>query len=91
MAQAIKHQWARAFKIWIINFKRCIKNQYKNFGYAQGHRQAIVILGSGRRLGALDLPEYQHQDTSSTAMERVHLGDRLVKQAKLPILVAGGA
>ncbi len=40
--------------------KDASKTQYKNLGYAKGHRQAIVILGSGRRLGALDLTEYQH-------------------------------
>lgn len=72
------------------------KNQLEGKSYeqklvdAQVLPQAIVILGSGRRLGALDLPEYQHQDISPTAMERVRLGARLAKQTKLPILVTGG-
>jgi uncharacterized SAM-binding protein YcdF (DUF218 family) len=67
------------------------KFQEQKLAHAQVDPQAIVILGSGRRLGALDLPEYQHQDISPTAMERVRLGARLAKQTKLPILVTGGA
>ncbi len=33
--------------------KDASKTQNKNLGYAHGHRQAIVILGNGRRLRAL--------------------------------------
>ncbi len=44
------------------------KSQERKIAHAQSHSKAIVILGSGRRFGALDLPEYQHQDISSTAM-----------------------
>ena len=54
--------------------------------------QAIVILGGGRRKGALETPtEYQQQDLSPNSMERLRYGARLAKQTKLPILVTGGA
>jgi uncharacterized SAM-binding protein YcdF (DUF218 family) len=54
--------------------------------------QAIVILGGGRRKGALETPpDYQQQDLSSSSMERLRYGARLTKQTKLPILVTGGA
>ena len=54
--------------------------------------EVIVILGGGRRKGALESPsEYQQQDLSPNSMERLRYGARLAKQAKLPILVTGGA
>ena len=54
--------------------------------------EVIVILGGGRRKGALEAPpEYQHQDLSPNSMERLRYGARLAKQTKLPILVTGGA
>jgi uncharacterized SAM-binding protein YcdF (DUF218 family) len=54
--------------------------------------QAIVILGGGRRKGALEAPsDYQQQDLSSGSMERLRYGVRLARQTKLPILVTGGA
>jgi uncharacterized SAM-binding protein YcdF (DUF218 family) len=54
--------------------------------------QAIVILGGGRRKGALETPpDYQQQDLSSSSMERLRYGARLARQTKLPILVTGGA
>jgi uncharacterized SAM-binding protein YcdF (DUF218 family) len=54
--------------------------------------QAIIILGGGRRVGALDAqPQYQQQDVSVASMERLRLGARLAKVTGLPILVTGGA
>jgi uncharacterized SAM-binding protein YcdF (DUF218 family) len=54
--------------------------------------EVIVILGGGRRKGALETPtEYQQQDLSPNSMERLRYGARLAKQTKLPILVTGGA
>jgi uncharacterized SAM-binding protein YcdF (DUF218 family) len=54
--------------------------------------QAIIILGDGRRQGALDAPRgYQNQDVSSGSMERLRLGARLAKATHLPVLVTGGA
>ena len=52
--------------------------------------QAIVILGGGIRNGAIELPQYQNQDVSKEAMERLRMGARLAKVTQLPILVAGG-
>jgi uncharacterized SAM-binding protein YcdF (DUF218 family) len=53
--------------------------------------EVIVILGGGRRKGALENPsEYQQQDLSPNSMERLRYGARLSKQTKLPILVTGG-
>lgn len=54
--------------------------------------QAIIILGGGRRVGALDTPsQYQQQDVNVASMERLRLGARLAKSTRLPILVTGGA
>ncbi len=54
--------------------------------------QAIIILGGGRRIGALDAPsQYQQQDVSVASMERLRFGARLAKVTQLPILVTGGA
>jgi uncharacterized SAM-binding protein YcdF (DUF218 family) len=54
--------------------------------------QAIVILGGGRRLGALDAPsQYQYQDVSVASIERLRFGARLAKVTRLPILLTGGA
>ena len=53
--------------------------------------QAIVILGGGRRKGALDQEDKHGQDVSASTMERLRLGARLAKASSLPILVTGGA
>jgi uncharacterized SAM-binding protein YcdF (DUF218 family) len=52
---------------------------------------AIVILGSGRQKGALDLPEYHYQNLGPQSMERLRAGARLAKASHLPILLTGGA
>lgn len=54
-------------------------------------QSAIVILGGGRRKGAIEVPEYGNDDVSKETMERIRLGARLAKKTKLPILVTGGA
>ena len=56
-----------------------------------GHPQAIVVLGGGRRKGALDVAEYQHQDVSKETVERLRLAVKLARKTHLPILVSGGA
>lgn len=51
--------------------------------------QAIIILGGGRRRGAL---EYGAQDDVSAAtLERIRYGAYLHRQTRLPILVSGGS
>lgn len=52
--------------------------------------QAIVVLGGGRRLGAIDSPEYGKQDLSKESLERVRMAAKLAKQTGLPILTTGG-
>ncbi len=48
----------------------------------------IVILGGGRRLGALDEPGRETVSTSS--LERCVYGARLARAAGLPVIVSGG-
>lgn len=59
--------------------------------HEQYPEQAIVILGGGRRGGAIEYPQYQNQDIGVGAMERVRYGVTLAKATHLPILLAGGA
>lgn len=49
--------------------------------------EAIVVLGGGRNLGAL---EYGGENISASTLERVRFGARLAKDSKLPVLVSGG-
>jgi uncharacterized SAM-binding protein YcdF (DUF218 family) len=50
--------------------------------------EAIVILGAGRNLGAV---EYGGETVSAMTLERLRYGARLAKQSGLPVLVSGGA
>lgn len=52
--------------------------------------QAIVVLGGGRRKGALESPEYGRQDLSKNSLERVRFAAKLASYTDLPILVTGG-
>jgi uncharacterized SAM-binding protein YcdF (DUF218 family) len=56
-----------------------------------GAEQAIVILGGGRRSGAIEYPQYQDQNIEARAMERVRYGVTLSQATRLPILLTGGA
>ncbi len=56
-----------------------------------GSEQAIVILGGGRRNGAIEYPKYQGQNIEARAMERVRYGVTLSQATHLPILITGGA
>jgi uncharacterized SAM-binding protein YcdF (DUF218 family) len=54
--------------------------------------KAIIVLGGGRRKGALEAPiDYNQQDLSPSSLERLRYGARLAKQTNLPILLTGGA
>jgi uncharacterized SAM-binding protein YcdF (DUF218 family) len=66
------------------------QNQETNTS-SSGSAQAIVILGSGRRGGAIEYPQYQNQDIGVGAMERVRYGVTLAKATHLPMLLTGGA
>lgn len=52
---------------------------------------AIIVLGGGRRKGAIDVPEYKNRDVSAQAAERLRHAARLARALDIPILVSGGA
>ena len=52
--------------------------------------QAIVVLGGGRRRGALESSMYGYQDLSKDSLERVRYAAKLAQQTHLPILTTGG-
>jgi hypothetical protein len=58
---------------------------------SSGSEQAIVILGGGRRGGAIEYSQYKNQDIGVGAMERVRYGVTLAKATHLPMLLTGGA
>lgn len=57
----------------------------------RGSEQAIVILGGGRRGGAIEYPQYQNQDIGVRSTERLRYGVTLAQVTELPILLTGGA
>lgn len=67
--------------------------EFKKSASTLNHQpQAIIVLGGGRRKGALEAPiDYCQQDLSPSSLERLRYGVRLAKQTNLPILVTGGA
>jgi hypothetical protein len=50
-----------------------------------------VILGGGRKVGAIEYPQYQDQNIEARVMERVRYGVTLSQTTRLPILLTGGA
>jgi len=52
---------------------------------------AIVVLGGGRRKGAIESQQYQNQDLSPASLERLRMSARLARSSQLPILLTGGA
>ena len=59
-----------------------------DIGKLKGSASAIVILGGGRRLGALDAPE--GEALSDKTLARCAYGARLARATRLPIVVSGG-
>ncbi len=55
------------------------------------HKQAIVVLGGGRRRGALETVHYHNQDLSAATLDRLRLAAQFSKKTTLPILASGGA
>ncbi len=78
--------WPKPFDLTTVTPIKDSQAQRKPYQHA-----AIVILGGGRRKGAIELPDYQLQDVSSATMERLRMGARLAKLTHMPILVTGGA
>jgi uncharacterized SAM-binding protein YcdF (DUF218 family) len=56
----------------------------------KGVEQAIVILGGGRRSGAIEYPQYQDQDIGIRSTERLRYGVTLSQATALLILLTGG-
>jgi uncharacterized SAM-binding protein YcdF (DUF218 family) len=54
----------------------------------KGAGATIVILGGGRRLGALDEPG--HETVSTSSLERCVYGARLARATGLPVIASGG-
>jgi uncharacterized SAM-binding protein YcdF (DUF218 family) len=54
----------------------------------KGSGATIVVLGGGRRLGALDEPG--HETVSTSSLERCVYGARLARATGLPVIVSGG-
>lgn len=78
-------QWPKPVDISKITSQNLTKAQQI------GLPQAIVILGGGKRHGALELPEYSYSDVSKETMERLRVGAKLAKQTGLPVLLTGGS
>lgn len=72
---------------WQENITDKSNTQFKN----QHTHAAIVVLGGGRRLGALESPDYDFQDLSQASLERLRMGARIATTTKMPILLTGGA
>lgn len=73
------------------NLKQSTKQNDGMNSLNPGPEQAIVILGGGRRGGAIEYPQYQNQDIGVRSTERVRYGVTLAQATELPILLTGGA
>lgn len=73
------------------NPKKSTKQNDETISLNPGPEQAIVILGGGRRSGAIEYPQYQDQNIEARAMEKVRYGVTLSQATHLPILLTGGA
>ena len=75
----------------IHNLSASTRHATSNSKLAKDSSSAIIVLGGGRRKGAIDVPEYQSQDVSAQAIERLRHAARLARALDIPILVSGGA
>jgi uncharacterized SAM-binding protein YcdF (DUF218 family) len=83
--------WSLPLDLKVLENRHDSKLSEGNSTSRKGFEQAIVILGGGRRSGAIEYPQYQDQNIEARAMERVRYGGTLSKATHLPILVTGGA
>jgi uncharacterized SAM-binding protein YcdF (DUF218 family) len=74
-----------------FNFNQSAQQNGVTNSSRPGEEQAIVILGGGRRSGAIEYPQYQDQNIEARAMERVRYGATLSQATRLPLLLTGGA
>ncbi len=75
----------------IQNLGSNAQHPISNNKLAKDLSSAIIVLGGGRRKGAIDVPEYQNQDVSAQAAERLRHAARLARTLNIPILLSGGA
>ncbi len=75
----------------IQNLGSDAQHSISNNNLAKEPSSAIIVLGGGRRKGAIDVPKYQNQDVSAQAAERLRHAARLARALNIPILVSGGA
>ncbi len=87
--------WSAPLDLKVLENKHNVKQGAKQAGAINsskpGAEKAIVILGGGRRSGAIEYPQYQYQNIAAGAMERVRYGVTLSQATHLPILLTGGA
>jgi uncharacterized SAM-binding protein YcdF (DUF218 family) len=87
--------WSAPLDLKVLESKHNGNQSVKQSGATNssklGAEQAIVILGGGRRSGAIEYPQYQNQSIDARAMERVRYGLTLSQVTHLPILFTGGA
>jgi uncharacterized SAM-binding protein YcdF (DUF218 family) len=87
--------WSAPLDLKVLESKRNGNQSTQQSGATNssklGAEQAIVILGGGRRSGAIEYPQYQYQNIADGAMERVRYGVTLSQATHLPILLTGGA
>ncbi len=82
-------EWPQPFNI--DNLSASTRYVTSNNKLAKNPSSAIIVLGGGRRKGAIDVPEYQSQDVSAQAAERLRHAARLARTLNIPILVSGGS
>ncbi len=87
--------WSAPLDLKVLENKHYVNQSAKQNSSTNSSKpeveQAIVILGGGRRSGAIEYPQYQNQDIGVGAIERVRYGVTLAKTTHLPIMLAGGA
>ncbi len=87
--------WSAPLDLKVLESKRNGNQSTQQSGATNssklGAEQTIVILGGGRRSGAIECPQYQDQSIKARAIERVRYGVSLSKAAHLSRLLTGGA
>ncbi len=83
--------WSAPLDFNVLENRNDSKLSVRTSAPKQGVERAIVILGGGRRSGAIENPQYQFRNIEARAMERVRYGVTLFQATHLPILITGGA
>ncbi len=83
--------WSSPLDLKVLEDRHTLKLIEGRSASRQGVEQAIVILGGGRRSGAIEYLQYQYQNIEARAMERLRYGVTLSQATHLPILITGGA